>query len=89
MRDVPRRDCMKMMIEYLENYSEELVVLQAAHGVVIAVGDTHSGLAVFSRESKKFDFYCASNIAVVLGSQDELVYEKVETLDVFCNELAG
>ena len=87
MRSTPRRDCMKMVIEYLETYDDDIVVLQAAYGVVIAVGDTCSGLAVFSKESKKFDFYCASNVAVVLGSRDELVYEKVESLDSFCKEL--
>ena len=86
--NIPRRDCVKMLLEYLKSYDENLVTLQASHGVVIVVGSNKSGLAVYGKKSKLFRFYCAHNLEVMLSTDDEEVYEEVE-LEDFCRELAN
>ena len=50
---------------------------------VIAVGDVHSGLAIYNPTSKLFKFYYTSSTDLIFRSDDAL-YEQTNSVEQFC-----
>ena len=76
-----------MVVEFLEERTEGCnVAIYEMDNLSMFIGDVTSGLAVYTKYDKSFQFYIAKNIEAILETDEKEIYDQVD-IETFIERL--